>query len=110
MSGSYRLELLQDELRINPTLAYKFKRDFAIDLHPLEDKLEEILSENLPISELFSDLQRILDQHSELTKSWKLVDENYLSLFSFAKLSMYQDLEANRPIIVTGKQIGRAHV
>jgi superfamily I DNA and/or RNA helicase/very-short-patch-repair endonuclease len=99
LSGSYRLEILQDELRVNPTLAYKFKRDFAIDLSPLEDKLEEIISESLPVTEFFSELQKILDVHGDLTKSWKLVDENYLSLFSFAKLSMYQDLESNQKLI-----------
>ena len=43
LSGSYSLELLQDEIRINPTLAYKFRRDYAIDLSPLEEKLEEII-------------------------------------------------------------------
>lgn len=107
LSGSYRLELLQDELRVNPTLAYKFKRDFAINLSPLEDKLEEVISENLPITEFFNELKRILDEHSELSKSWKLVDENYLSLFSFAKLSMYQDLESNQKIIESHPIINR---
>lgn len=99
LSGSYSLELLQDEIRINPTLAYKFKRDYAIDLSPLEDKLEEIIAgddEELDISNLFKELKIILDKNTDLTSSWNLVDENYLSLFSFAKLSMYQDLEINK--------------
>ena len=100
LSGSYSLELLQDEIRINPTLAYKFKRDYDIDISPLEDRLEEIVSEeDLDISDLFKELQEILDKHADMNSNWKIVDENYLSLFSFAKLSMYQDIETNSEII-----------
>ena len=67
-----------------------------------------VMMKSLDIADqLFQELQSILDKNTDLTSSWKLVDENYLSLFSFAKLSMYQDLEINKDEIESHSIIKR---
>lgn len=96
LSGSFKLNLVDDEIRINPTLAYKLDRDFGIDLGALENKISEIETEE--------ELQNLVTELGALIKkdhgAWEVLEESCLSLFSFAKLSLYRDIEENEDLIV----------
>ncbi len=89
LSGDFRLSHLDDELRINPTLAYKLERDFGIDLSSFEEALVEI--EN--VEELEALIEKITETIQEAKTDWLIKDSSYLSLFSFVKLSLYKDIE-----------------
>lgn len=76
----------EDEIVLNPTLAYKLENDFGI-------KLPEF-SPDVSLSDYFSSVQERID-----SQRWQVVQEVGLSLLSFLKINMYQDLERNRDTI-----------
>jgi superfamily I DNA and/or RNA helicase len=94
LSGSYEIQLMQDEFSFNPTLLYKFKQDFGLDLEPALDDLDDAIEEN-QLEKITSALTEAFKAHKKLTSKWEIEDKSFISLFSFAKLSMYQDLEQN---------------
>ncbi|MDA0772327.1 MAG: DUF4011 domain-containing protein [Cyanobacteria bacterium] len=110
LNGAFKLNLVEDEIRINPTLAYKLDRDYGIDLSGFEEELQEI--EN--IEQLEETIARIQAYITKDHINWIMIDESCLSLFSFAKLSLYKDIEENEkrienhPIIrqISGELIG----
>jgi len=97
LSGAYRLNLIDDEIRINPTLSYKLLRDYGIDFNKIEAIQEgfETIETVEDFEELSKEITTLIQGHDSKTKDWKVVDEASLSLFSFAKLSLYKDLEQN---------------
>lgn len=96
LSGAFRLNLIEDEIRINPTLAYKLDRDFGIDLDQIEAELEDIDSIETLETKIQNINQLITQDHNE----WQINHEACLSLFSFAKLSLYRDIEENEARII----------
>lgn len=96
LNGAFKLSLIEDEIRINPTLAYKLMRDYAIDFSNFEEKISEIES-----TEQLQDLVNEFRSTISKQKNWTVVDESCLSLFSFAKLTLYRDLENNEKKILT---------
>lgn len=105
LNGSYKVNLIDDEIRINPTMSYKFLRDYGIDLSKLDslanssDNLDYI--ENIEqLEEVVAEIESIVQKESKPEKEWRVVDESSLSLFSFAKLALYKDLENNKEQIV----------
>ena len=73
----------EDEIVLNPTLVYKLENDFGI-------KLPEF-SPDVSLSDYFSAVrEKIGSQH------WQVIPAVSLSLLSFLKINMYQDLERNR--------------
>jgi len=83
----YRLFLTDDDTVINPTLLYKLQRDFNLSLPEWAEEEEE------DISKYLSRIQSIVKPNG-----WKVSLEVQLSLFSFLKLNMYQDLEKYQDI------------
>ena len=97
LNGDFTLSAIEDEIRINPTLAYKLQRDYDINLYQFEDALNNC--EDLEEFEtLFEKISAYIEQDQ---KNWKILDEAAMSLFSFAKLSLYKDLEVNENKILT---------
>lgn len=79
----YTLSMLEDDIVVNPTLAYKLDTDFAIRLPDVPDDIETI------------GLAAYLDQiHAAIhTRSgWQITVEAVLGVFSFQKINLYQDL------------------
>lgn len=83
------------EVVFNPTLAHKLKKEFNIDIPEFDPD-----DENIPVSAVIEQLRRSVDR-----LQWQATDECVLSLFSFHKLVMFQDLEINE-----GKLIGHSIV
>jgi len=83
ISAPYILSLHEDEIVVNPTLAYKLENDFGIILPKYNDGDE---------------LNVILSEVARVTKAnkWEVVNETGLSLLSFLKINMYKDLSRNR--------------
>ena len=79
----YRLKLAEEDLWLNPVLAWKLQSDFQIalpELPPFED------AEPLPYFQAVRAL--IADKYPD----WSVIEEAYLGLFSFHKMAMYSDL------------------
>lgn len=83
ISSPYILRLHEDEIVVNPTLAYKLENDFGIILPKYNDG---------------DDLSVILSEVARVTKAnkWDVINETGLSLLSFLKINMYKDLSKNR--------------
>jgi len=75
----YILSLHEDEIVVNPTLRYKMENDFGIIFPDFNIELG--------IIDYFETIKRIV--HS---KSWDVSFDVNLSLFSFLKINMYNDL------------------
>ena len=87
ISSPYILSLHEDEILVNPTLQYKLENDFGITLPEFDDDSE--LQEYVPkINALVS--------HNR----WRVIEETGLSLLSFLKINMYNDLSKHRDSII----------
>lgn len=93
LNAPYMLKRYEDDLVVNPTLAYLFERDYGITLpnfDPDDDSLDDFMSSMEELADL---------------RGWRILRETSLGLVSFLKISMYKDLlnnEAdikNNPII-----------
>lgn len=93
LNSPYVLKKYEDDIVVNPTLAYMFSRDYGIELpsfDPDEDTLESFMEK----------MESLVDK-----RGWKVLRECSIGLVSFLKINMYNDLisheEAlkNNPII-----------
>lgn len=87
INSDYQLRCIDEEAFINPAIQYKLKTDFQISLEDISENIEDFD----PIS-YFSSINRLIEKRDR----WSLQNDIYLSLFSFAKFSMYRDIEAHR--------------
>lgn len=82
----YSLSMHEDEIFINPTLAYKLENDFGITLPKY--------SEGDDLAVILNDIETLVNNNR-----WEVVFEASLSLLSFLKINMYNDLSRNREAI-----------
>lgn len=87
ISSPYVLSLHEDEILINPTLQYKLENDFGISLPEFD--------EDGDLREYFSSFNALVSYNR-----WKVVEETGLSLLSFLKINMYNDLAKHRDSII----------
>lgn len=83
LNAPYVLKKYEDDLVVNPTLAYLFERDYGITLpefDPDEDSLESFMTK----------MEQLVD-----VRGWRVLRETSLGLVSFLKISMYKDLLNN---------------
>lgn len=79
----FRLLGTDDDAVINPALQVKFDQDFGIEL--------DLAAETDAIETLYAEARGAISDQ----RGWELVDEVVLSVFSFHKEAMYQDLKEN---------------
>ena len=87
ISSPYILSLHEDEIVINPTLLYKLENDYGLALPSLNDDED--------IKWLFSQIQTLVSPNK-----WEVIADSGLSLLSFLKINMYNDLEKHKDIII----------
>ena len=87
ITSPFVLSLHEDEIIVNPTLAYKLDNDFGIKLP--EFNVEDSLSS-------------YFESVCQLTSAnhWDVIPEVGLGLLSFLKINMYRDLENHREAIL----------
>jgi hypothetical protein len=83
---AYSLELLEDDLLLNPTLAYKLKTEFDLRLPDLPEDIEET-----GLATYFDQLRGLVAKRSA-GMAWSLSDDAILGVFSFQKINLYQDI------------------
>lgn len=86
----YTIRYNEDSIILNPALTLKFKRDFGINFEEIEVNEDE----SDPI-EIFSKVQEKIKNN----KRWKLLNNIYIGLFSFAKFVMYKDIDTFQELI-----------
>ena len=92
----YTIKYNEDSIILNPALTLKLKRDFGInleDIHFDEDGINPI--------EIFSKVQEKIKQQSR----WKLLNNIYIGLFSFAKFVMYKDIDTYQSLIKSNELV-----
>ncbi len=93
----YTIKYNEDAVILNPALTLKLKRDFGINLEDIvfdEDGINPI--------EVFSKVQEKIKDKAR----WKLLNNIYIGLFSFAKFVMYKDLDEYQELIKNSKLVG----
>lgn len=84
VKSKFKLNFHEEEtLILNPALILKLQNDFNITIDPIDEELE-----NLDTQVIFSQIQAAIKQESR----WRVTNEIYLTLFSFAKFVMYKDI------------------
>lgn len=81
------LRLFEDQLVVNPSLQYKFKSEYGIEI---------------PDFESTDDIQDYMEQMEERLESLEgsqLLEEIYLSLLQFSKIALYKDMENYKDLI-----------
>jgi len=97
--SGYRIRAADDEPVVNPALAEYLRLDFGITLPELPD------SATIPDD---YDLQTLMSSVSQLIagrRGWSMTTDVVLALFSFQKLVMYKDLEANAPAVAAHRLV-----
>lgn len=87
ITSPYILNLHEDEIVINPTLLYKLENDFGITL--------PVFDEDCDIKEYFASVQKLIARNK-----WAVLEDTGLSLLSFLKINMYNDLEKHKEAII----------
>ena len=93
----YTIKYNEDSVILNPALTLKLKRDFGINLEDIvfdEDGINSV--------EVFAKVQEKIKDKSR----WKLLNNIYIGLFSFAKFVMYKDLDEYQGLIKSSKLVG----
>jgi very-short-patch-repair endonuclease len=80
---AYALELLEDDIVLNPTLIYKLKTDFDFTLPALPPTFEET-----GVAAYVDQVRALVAQQP----GWSLSSEVILGVFSFQKINLYQDI------------------
>lgn len=83
VNAQYKLKKNDDEIVVNPTLAYLFERNYGIILPEFDAEKDTLESFMEKMEELVNDI------------GWRIVRECSMGLVSFLKISMYKDLIAN---------------
>ena len=88
ITSPYVLGLHEDEITVNPTLAYKLQNDFGITLPAFDEN---------------GSLDDFYNQVNEAVKSqnWKINTDVGMSLLSFLKINMYDDLNRHHDSIAS---------
>jgi len=81
----YSLKRLDEDIALNPTLSHVLLKDFGLTLPPLPDDADEM--------DLYAYMEQVQRAVVVPNPDWKVVRQVYLSLLSFHKLPMYQELE-----------------
>lgn len=81
---------VEEEAVLNPALQVKLKNDYNIDLPPLPEEWE---SDSL--LSYFDEVRKTVAE-----QGWTVEPSLVIGLFSFHKLVIYNDLDANSPIII----------
>ena len=88
----FRIKISDDEIIVNPTFAYKLKSEFNIDLPKFDDEED--------VEMYFSKVEQLLSKIK-----WSVSRDCKLGIFSFLKINMYQDLNANAETIAKSNNV-----
>ena len=88
IASPFILKLHDDEIVVNPTLAYKLENDFGLNLPEYK--------EGEALNTLLSEISR-----RTAANGWEVISETGLSLLSFLKINMYNDLSKHKESIVS---------
>lgn len=88
----YMLDLHEDEIVVNPTLAYKLQTDFGITLPPFDEETKP--------SDYFCTVYEIVKN-----QNWAISTEVGLNLLSFLKINMYSDLNKHHDEVISNPVI-----
>lgn len=87
VTSPYGLSINDDDITINPTLCYKFEHDYNLTLPEYDsDKGLDLYIE---------DCERLLNSQN----GWYIDKTIHLSIFSYMKINMYNDLAQNADIV-----------
>ena len=89
LNAQYSLQKHEDEVVVNPTLAYLFERDYGISL-------PEFDSDKDTLESFMQKMEALVDE-----RGWRIVRECSMGLVSFLKISMYNDLIRNETQLKT---------
>ena len=81
ITDPFSIEIDSEEITINPALLIRLKKDFGIEIK------ESFDGSYLDLLKLFKNLC--------LNTNWKVEDKAYLGIFSFLKISIYNDYKKN---------------
>ena len=94
LNAPYMLSRYDDDVVVNPTLAYKFEHEYNMVLPEFE------VADEKSLDKYFSKIEKLVDQ-----RGWQLVKDVSLGLVSFLKISMYYDLEKKHDWLMRNSNI-----
>lgn len=93
MTDPYVLQLHEDEIVVNPSLAFKFENDFGIVLPEFDGHEDDITEYLLKIKKIAK------------KNDWDITTDVHVTLLSFLKINMYKDLDNNKDKITSNPTI-----
>lgn len=87
--SGYSISATDDEPMVNPALAELLRQQYGIALPALPDS--QAVADNYDLQQLLAEVQQAIAARA----GWSIKTDINLALFSFQKLVMYKDLEAN---------------
>jgi len=86
--SGFRLTLIDDDPRINPTLLQMLRQDFALTFPEFEDELPRDHA-GLDVPKIWQIVRNAVRDK----RGWELTEDVYISTFSFTKYLMWKDLQ-----------------
>ena len=93
----FELNLHEDEIIINPTLAYKLDKEYGIKIPEFN------IDENEDLEAYLEKLENVVVTKN---REWQILKEVKLGLFSFMKINMYKDLDMHKSDIMKSPLVG----
>jgi superfamily I DNA and/or RNA helicase/very-short-patch-repair endonuclease len=84
INSKYKLFSTDEEPFVNPTLQYKMNSEFNLSIPELQ-----LENDSFEPMDYFKNVNKLIKSNER----WKITNEIFLGLFSFAKFVMYKDLE-----------------
>ena len=92
INSPFEISEYEDEVITNPTLLYKLKNEFKIELPEFRDSLHE----DELLNSYYERVQKVVK-----SQGWVVKDSVFVGTFSFLKLNMYRDLCENEEKILS---------
>ncbi|VAW30383.1 DNA helicase related protein [hydrothermal vent metagenome] len=86
LGARFSIELLEEEIVINPTLQTKLLKDFKIELKEIENGLT---------AETLTDYWKQVEQLVQNYEGWEVLSKVVIGIFNFQTLMLIKDLERN---------------
>lgn len=91
--NQYKIKASEDEVILNPTLAYLLKEDYKINLEEYDDTIYSFTQYFSKVTHLLAD------------RSMKLTLQITIGIYSFLKMNMFNDLRNHKDIVLKNKNI-----
>lgn len=94
-NGGYKLKAGEDEVIVNPTLAYLLRTEYKLEIEEFDEKTDSLLEYQTKLSSLLKE------------REMRLLPRITVGIYSFLKMNMFNDLMNHQELVLQNQNIQR---